>query len=115
MGVDMCGWVEVKDVRSFIPAERQEWHGVVTTNFIVDRDYDMFGLLFGIQNFCNLPPVVGTRGFPVDGQGKRSGALRAGRPLPKRGFDGTKLTQSIGKCPRLMGDHATMSGKRMAN
>lgn len=69
MGIDMSGWVEVKDANKYggvIPLAAQRWHGVVQTNFLVGRHLDIFGMLFGIENFTNLPPVVGVRGLPPD-------------------------------------------------
>ena len=67
MGVDMSGWVEYKDAQKYggvIPPAAQRWHGVVMIDFLVGRDLDMFGMLFGIENYTNLPPVVGVRGLP---------------------------------------------------
>ncbi len=69
MGVDMSGWVEVKDANKYggvISPAGQRWHGVIQTNYIIGRDLDMFGMLFGIENFTNLPPVAGVRGLPLD-------------------------------------------------
>jgi len=69
MGVDLRGWVEVKDTNKYggiIPPVGQRWHGVVKANYLADRNLDLFGMLFGISNFTNLPPVVGVRGLPPD-------------------------------------------------
>jgi len=69
MGIDMCGWVEIRNrfVQDSHPRRMLDgWDGVILIDHLVDRNLDMFGMLFGVGNFANLPPVVGVRGLPMD-------------------------------------------------
>jgi hypothetical protein len=70
MGVDIAGWVEVKpeyyDPPSHLDFDRQ-WVGVVShLGFLVGRDYDAFGCLFGVKNAANFLPLAAERGIPDD-------------------------------------------------
>ena len=49
MSTDIHGWVEVKG--------KERWHGVVRIDWIIDRNYDMFGCLFG-ERRVNFEPVA---------------------------------------------------------
>jgi hypothetical protein len=68
MGVDIDGWVEVRRV----PRDHRPWHGpaawiaVIAIGGLLDRNYDMFGCLFGVQNPSHFVPVAPSRGFPSD-------------------------------------------------
>ena len=56
MSTDIHGWVEVKG--------KARWHGVVKIDWIIDRNYDMFGCLFG-EKHVYFEPVV-SREAPED-------------------------------------------------
>lgn len=60
MGWNINGYIEVWD------DYRKEWEGVVDVVPLVDRDYDFFGLLFGVQNHTGLAPLTTPRGVPAD-------------------------------------------------
>ncbi len=49
MSTDIHGWVEVKG--------EERWHGVIKIDWIIDRNYDMFGCLFG-EKHVNFEPVA---------------------------------------------------------
>lgn len=49
MGTDIHGWVEVKGT--------ERWHGVIKIGYIIFRNYDMFGCLFGEKHVI-FEPVV---------------------------------------------------------
>ena len=67
MGADIFGWVEVRpdyyDATSDIEIVRQ-WLGIVYAGILLDRNYDAFGCLFGVQNYANFIPVAAARGIP---------------------------------------------------
>ena len=56
MGVDIAGWVEVR--------EYDRWKAVVRITDIMNRNYDAFGCLFGVQNSARFEPLVAARGLP---------------------------------------------------
>ena len=58
MGVDIHGWVEFKP--------EDEWVGAFQISRLVERDYDVFGLLFDIRNALDVKPVAPGRGIPTD-------------------------------------------------
>lgn len=58
MGVSIYGWVEVRDGK--------EWFGVINISEIIDDDYDMFGMLFGVKNYTGFEPIAEDRGLPED-------------------------------------------------
>lgn len=60
MGTDITGFVEVR------PASGQTWGRVIDTALLVRRNYDMFGSLFGIENYANFAPLAAERGLPAD-------------------------------------------------
>ena len=49
MSTDIHGWIEVKG--------KERWHGVVKIDWIIDRNYDMFGCLFG-EKHVYFDPVA---------------------------------------------------------
>jgi hypothetical protein len=67
MGVDIFGWVEVKpdyyDAASDIEMVRQ-WLGIISAGDLLNRKYDAFGCLFGVQNYANFIPVAAARSIP---------------------------------------------------
>ena len=67
MGTDISGWVEVAEEWNYLNAPPEtHWDAVVLIDSLVGRSYDMFGLLFGVTNYANLPPVVAGRSLPPD-------------------------------------------------
>ena len=61
MGTDAQGWIEFRP-----PWSPEAWNAVIRIGPLVDRHYDMFGLLFGVRNFAQFPPVAAGRGIPGD-------------------------------------------------
>jgi len=67
VGIDIHGWVEVRrHYMGAIPPYDVCWHGVVTIYQIIQRNYDMFSWLFGIEPYAQFIPIVPKRGLPGD-------------------------------------------------
>lgn len=65
MGIDLSGWVEVRQpYQGITPPPPEKWQGVIKADNVADRSYDMFGCLFGVGNYANFIPVVELRGLP---------------------------------------------------
>ena len=58
MGADIHGWVEVGD--------DETWYAVINAGQLLDRNYDTFGMLFGVRNRAGFTPVAPDRGLPTD-------------------------------------------------
>jgi hypothetical protein len=63
LGTDIYGWVEVMNERS---DGNRQWFGVVRIRWLVDRNYGMFGNLFGKVNYGEFLPIAEGRGLPAD-------------------------------------------------
>lgn len=61
MGCDVHGWIEIRPYKTVDP---KFWTSVIKIDNIVGRNYDMFGLLFGVRNYCNFKPIAEGRGMP---------------------------------------------------
>jgi len=57
MGIDILGWVEQRI--------QDDWQGVLDAGAILERDYRLLGLLFGVRDHSILPLAEG-RGLPED-------------------------------------------------
>ena len=67
MGCDITGWVEFSDTTpSRRHAGRAWWSPVLDAGFLLGRDYDLFGSLFGVRNGTDFAPVAADRGLPTD-------------------------------------------------
>ncbi len=64
MGADIYGFAEIfKNV----PADGPEaWVGVMRLHELVERNYGMFGALFGVRNIDGFVPAFAGRGLPAD-------------------------------------------------
>lgn len=60
MGTDIQGWVEFKAGQS------DDWEAVVRIQFLVERAYDLFGMLFGVRGVREVLPLAADRGLPAD-------------------------------------------------
>ncbi len=58
MGCDIHGWVEIKNYGF--------WNSILKIDLLINRNYDMFGSLFGVRNYANFRPVAKSRGIPDD-------------------------------------------------
>ena len=58
MGVDIYGWVEVK--------EKWGWEGIINVSDLLGRNYDMFGMLFDVKNYTGFEAIAPYRGLPND-------------------------------------------------
>lgn len=63
MGTDISGWVEV---RAPVTDQDPRWRAVVRIDWIVSRNYGMFGSLFGVRNDYGFRPIAPSRGLPHD-------------------------------------------------
>jgi hypothetical protein len=73
MGVDLSGWVEIRDHRW------GEWHGVIRIDSLVHRSYGMFASLFGLRNYGRFRPTAEGRGVPDDWSSEFHAEWRDGR------------------------------------
>lgn len=60
MGVDIFGWVEVYNENA------REWDAHLRIDYLVGRDYALFGPLFGIVATDGVPAIAAVRGIPDD-------------------------------------------------
>jgi hypothetical protein len=60
MGIDINGWVE------FRQPDTAEWGQCIDISLLIDRNYDAFGCLFGVQNYACFAPVAADRALPAD-------------------------------------------------
>lgn len=60
MATDIQGWVEIYD------AEDNLWDGVIAASSLMERDYRVFGILFGVRGRPNdiAAAVANARGIP---------------------------------------------------
>lgn len=58
MGTDIAGWVEV--------LQDTGWQGVIFVWPLVEREYGVFGSLFGVRNEDDFVPAFPARGVPED-------------------------------------------------
>lgn len=61
MGKDIYGWVEVQHTRY---DEYSQWRGVIQLSSLVERNYGVFGALFGVVNNDEFSPAFAGRGLP---------------------------------------------------
>lgn len=66
MGVDIYGWVEIRESVDNTTQVALSWEGLLDINLIVERSYGMFGSLFGVRNEDGFAPVAAHRGIPFD-------------------------------------------------
>ncbi|HEV8192678.1 MAG TPA: hypothetical protein VGP82_14525 [Ktedonobacterales bacterium] len=68
MGTDIVGWIEV-DVPAQPGYPNDPWAGwtpVIRITDLVERNYGMFGSLFGVRNDYHFRPIAPDRGQPSD-------------------------------------------------
>ena len=58
MGCDIHGFIEVKT--------GDTWEAAEDIRDDVQRNYDMFGMLFGVRNYVGFAPIAPQRGIPTD-------------------------------------------------
>lgn len=61
MGADIHGFVEH---RPFPKSSPEYWETVINVGNMLGRNYEMFGLLFGVRNYSGFNPIAPNRGFP---------------------------------------------------
>jgi hypothetical protein len=59
MGTDIYGWLQVSQTPGY-------WIGALDAGVVLERDYDVFGCLFGVRNYANFAPLFADRGAPPD-------------------------------------------------
>lgn len=62
MGCDIHGFVEIRPY----PKRNNDWTGLFAIDYILSRNYDLFGLLFDVRNYSHFVPVAARRGLPED-------------------------------------------------
>lgn len=66
MGVEIHGWIEVRDATLDEFLEEINWIGVVDVGYFLPRDTNAFGCLFGVRNPSRFIPIAADRGIPAD-------------------------------------------------
>lgn len=66
MGADIHGWVEVRYEYLDEFDGLNIWYAIIKAGQLLDRDYDAFGMLFGVRNRAGFVPVANHRGLPAD-------------------------------------------------
>jgi hypothetical protein len=66
MGVNIRGWIEARDAKLDAPFNEVKWCGVVKVDFLLHRNTNAFGCLFGVGNPSHFVPVAVERGLPPD-------------------------------------------------
>jgi hypothetical protein len=70
MGTDITGWIEVKVPPQWgYPDNNDPWSGwtpLVRITRLVERNYGMFGVLFGVRNDYGFRLIAPDRGQPSD-------------------------------------------------
>ena len=61
MGCDIHGHVEI---RMYPDSSRDWWLSVLNVGALADRNYDLFGFLFGVRNYARFEPIAPFRGLP---------------------------------------------------
>jgi hypothetical protein len=64
MGTDISTYIEVKPSGDPAPTWRLVMDADADADAAVERDYDLFGCLFGVRNFANFQPLAEARGLP---------------------------------------------------
>lgn len=63
MGIDICGWVEIR----LVAEEPAIWGPVVNVGLLADRSTEMFSWLFGVRKRDDgFAPIAAKRGLPTD-------------------------------------------------
>ena len=66
MGKNIRGWVEVRRQWEGVkPPYNVSWAGIIAVGDLLDRNYDMFGSLFGVTT-SHFIPIAPSRGPPQD-------------------------------------------------
>ena len=60
MGIDITIMAEIR------PNGSRVWHKAKGVRQIMGRSYDLFGCLFGVQNYAHFTPIAAERGIPDD-------------------------------------------------
>ncbi len=63
MGCDIHGWVEFRETARDTRFD-EEWYAVIDAGILLDRNYSMFGSLFGVRNGTDFAPIAAGRGLP---------------------------------------------------
>jgi hypothetical protein len=65
MGTDISGWVEVLSMPASSTYRRAaHWNAAIDVGRLIERNYDMFGCLFGVTNYAHFRPIAANRGLP---------------------------------------------------
>lgn len=64
MGTDIDGWIECREAKT---RDNTAWSPVMKLGFAYfGRDYQAFGLLFGVRKLASVEPIAANRGLPSD-------------------------------------------------
>lgn len=90
MGTDIHGWIETRDL------DDEKWIAITPLFFPLDnRNYDIFGSLFGVRNLAGFRPIASARGLPEDCSDEvRQDFEKANAAFPAEFFGATWITWS---------------------
>ena len=63
MGTNIHGWVEVNTINE---STENIWFRVIEIDILVERNYEVYGSLFGIRAKNDVVPIAPNRGLPND-------------------------------------------------
>jgi hypothetical protein len=69
MGCDIHGCIEYNYNKRWRHREKEKnpiWEFLMDTNMFMDRNYKLFGDLFGVRKYDEDPTIIGERGIPDD-------------------------------------------------
>lgn len=69
MGCDIHGCLEYNYNKRWTHKEKEKtpiWEHLMNTGMFMDRNYKLFGDLFGVRKYDEAPIIIGLRGIPKD-------------------------------------------------
>lgn len=76
MGVDIDGWIEVRDKPLDDFFSEITWFGVIQVGVLLHRNTNAFGCLFGVRNPSGFVPIAAHRGLPPDASDRVRGEIK---------------------------------------
>jgi len=61
MGTDVQGYVEINTIKN---SEEDIWFDIINIEIIAERNYEVFGKLFGVRASKEVIPLAPSRGIP---------------------------------------------------
>lgn len=69
MGTDIYGYIEINTIEE---SGEDVWHEMIDISLIAERNYDIFGKLFGVRATEEINILAKSRGIPLDTANRKS-------------------------------------------